>query len=121
MATNNLDDVCGGASDGVPPGANTLGTITVDIGTGAQLAAVYMDYDVDFSQYGSFQDYGVTGGAIGATQSYELADPNVSNIFSDFAADPGPCRTPTQWGPIHRPRRGRPVAMFPGRWKRVSR
>lgn len=72
------------------PASNTLGTITVNIGTGTQLVAVYMDYDVDFSLYGSFQDYGVTGGTIGATQSYELADPNVSNIFSDFAGDPGP-------------------------------
>lgn len=78
------------------PTANTLGTITVNIGMGTQLAAVYMDYDVDFSQYLSFQDYGATGGTIGATQSYGLADPNVctscnvSDIFDAFSADPGP-------------------------------
>lgn len=69
---------------------NSLGKIVVTVGTGAQLAAVYMDYDLDFLAEGSFQDVGSTVGSLSASQSYELADPNVSNIFSDFSSDPGP-------------------------------
>ena len=100
---NGNIDVCnGGLSPGgnanvnvssfdqtLEPGSNTLGTIKVDIGTGSQLAAVYMDYDVDFSTQGSFQDSGSTSGAPSGSQSYELADPNTSTIFGDFAG-PGP-------------------------------
>jgi len=68
------------------PGANTLGTITVTLGA-AGYASVYMDYDIDFAGYGSFQDYGTVG--IGAPPGFgwELDDPNVSNIFPDFAAN----------------------------------
>jgi hypothetical protein len=68
---------------------NALGTIVVTItGTGTQYAAVYMDYDVDASTGGGFEDVGSTSGTASATQSYEMADPNASNIFNDFAAAP---------------------------------
>ncbi len=76
--------------------ATTPGTITVKIGTGAQYAAVYMDYDVDYATTtggcpslgcGSFTDVGSVSGSPSGTQSYELADPNVSNIFSDFSGN----------------------------------
>ena len=68
---------------------NTLGSIVVTLGAGNnQNVAVYMDYDVDFSTQGSFQDYGTVNGAAGAEVSYELDDPNTSSIFSDFAGAP---------------------------------
>ena len=80
----------GGFDETLEPGSNTLGSISFNIGTGAQYASVYMDYDVDFSTYGAFQDSGATNGTRTATasdtQSYELDDPNISNIFSDFAS-----------------------------------
>jgi hypothetical protein len=44
-----------------------------------------MDYDIDNSTLGAFSDVGATVGTASATQSYELDDPNTSNIFSDFA------------------------------------
>jgi hypothetical protein len=66
-------------------GPNTLGSITVTIGTGVQYAAVYMDYDVNYSTWGSFTDVGSVNGSPSGSQSYELADPNTSNIFSDFS------------------------------------
>src|ERR1035438_9025055 len=74
--------------------ATTPGTITINIGTGLQYAAVYMDYDVDYATTtggcpalgcGSFTDVGSVVGSPSATQSYELADPNTSTIFSDFS------------------------------------
>ena len=66
------------------PSANTLGSISVTL-TAAGYASVYMDYDLDFATFGSFQDSGATHGALPAGVSYELDDPNTSNIFSDFA------------------------------------
>src|ERR1017187_7835680 len=44
-------------------GPNTLGSITVTIGTGVQYAAVYMDYDVNYSTWGSFTDVGSVNGS----------------------------------------------------------
>ena len=70
------------------PGTNNLGTITDTLSAGLdQSVLVYMDYDVDFAAYGSFQDSGSTSGTLPADVSYELDDPNTSNIFSDFAGD----------------------------------
>jgi hypothetical protein len=65
---------------------NTLGSIVVTLGPGDdQSALVYMDYDIDFNSYGSFQDYGTVHGGPPSGVSYELNDPNTSNIFNDFA------------------------------------
>lgn len=81
---------------GVNSVATTPGSITISLGTGLQYAAVYMDYDVDYATTtggcpslgcGSFTDVGSTVGSPSATQSYELADPNLSNIFSDFSGN----------------------------------
>jgi hypothetical protein len=70
------------------PGSNTLGTVTVSLGAGAgQYVSFYADYDVDFATKGSFADTGAVVGSLPAGASYELDDPNSSNIFSDFAAN----------------------------------
>jgi len=70
------------------PGTNNLGTVVVDLAPGAnQFAAFYADYDLDFNAFGSFQDSASIHGALPAGVSYEVADPNVSNIFSDFAGN----------------------------------
>jgi len=70
------------------PALNGLGSVTISLGTGAdQSALLYADYDLDYATYGSFDDSGSTHGALPAGASYELNDPNVSNIFSDFATD----------------------------------
>lgn len=75
----------GGFDTTLEPNLNSLGSITVTIvGTGAQYASVWMDYDVDNPTFGAFGDLGNVG-SISATQSWELADPNISNIFSDFS------------------------------------
>lgn len=69
-------------------GPNTLGTIQVTLGTGLnQSASVYMDYDLDYSATGSFQDSGSANGTLPGGVSYELADPNSGTLFSDFAAN----------------------------------
>ena len=68
------------------PAANNLGSVSFAVAAG-QYASAYMDYDLDFVKYGSFQDSGATHGALPGTDSYELADPNTSNIFTDFAGN----------------------------------
>jgi len=67
---------------------NTLGTVTVSLGAGAgQYVSFYADYDVDYATKGSFADSGKVVGSLPAGATYELNDPNSSNIFSDFAAN----------------------------------
>jgi hypothetical protein len=68
------------------PGTNNLGTANFSLGAG-QYAVAYMDYDLDFMRYGSFQDYGQTHGSAPPAVSWELNDPNTSAIFSDFASN----------------------------------
>jgi hypothetical protein len=46
-----------------------------------------MDYDLDFFTYGSFQDYGTVNGTALAGVTWEMDDPNVSTIFSDFVSN----------------------------------
>lgn len=102
--TNNYSNACNGGTNAPlaavdtsgfdktleNAGTNTLGSIVVTIGTGAQYAAVYMDYDLDYSTpLGSFTDAGSVNGSPSGTQSYELNDPNASNIFSDFSGITG--------------------------------
>ncbi len=68
------------------PSTNNLGTITITLGPGTdQSALVYMDYDLDYPNLGSFDDSAPTPGSAPANVSYELDDPNTSNIFGDFA------------------------------------
>jgi hypothetical protein len=70
------------------PGTNTLGTVTIALGVGNnQFADFYADYDLDFATTGAFQDLATTSGTLPAGTSYEADDPNVSNIFSDFASN----------------------------------
>jgi hypothetical protein len=70
------------------PGSNTLGTVTVTLGAGSgQYVAFYADYDVDFATKGSFADSGSIHGSLPANTTYELSDPNTSNIFTDFAGN----------------------------------
>jgi MYXO-CTERM domain-containing protein len=70
------------------PNTNNLGTVVVTLAPGAnQHAALYADYDLDDQAFGFFQDSASVHGALPAGVSYELADQNVSNIFSDFAGN----------------------------------
>jgi hypothetical protein len=70
------------------PSLNGLGSVTVTLGPGnGQYAAFYADYDLDYATFGSFQDYATVHGAPPAGVTYEADDPNVSNIFSDFAGN----------------------------------
>src|ERR1017187_1459848 len=69
--------------------SNSLGSVTITLGSGlSQYVLAYMDYDLNYNNAGSFQDFGtVVNGPPGAGVSYELDDPNSSNIFSDFASN----------------------------------
>jgi len=70
------------------PGTNSLGTVTVTLGAGSnQNVDFWADYDLDAATYGAFQDSGAVSGALPTGVSYELDDPNTSNIFGDFAAN----------------------------------
>jgi MYXO-CTERM domain-containing protein len=70
------------------PALNGLGSVSISLGVGnGQSALFYADYDLDFATLGAFDDTGTTVGALPAGVSYELDDPNVSNIFNDFAGD----------------------------------
>jgi hypothetical protein len=75
-----------GFDETLEPGTNTLGSITIKIGTGAQAAAVYMDYDVNFALFGFDQDFGDTVGALSATQSWDLDVP--PNPYFEMAGNP---------------------------------
>jgi len=98
----DINTACNGASSGgasgsstidlsgfdttLSPAVNALGTISVTIASGAQNIAVYMDYDLNFAASGSFSDYGTVQGGAPAGVTYEMDDPNSSNIFSDFSS-----------------------------------
>jgi len=103
----DINTACNGAGSGGPsgdgsislagfdttaaPGLNSLGSVVITLGAGTgQSVAFYADYDLDYAAYGSFQDVGSAQGSLPADWSYELNDPNSSNIFSDFAAVPSP-------------------------------
>ncbi len=66
------------------PGSNTLGSITVTLGAGVEGAAVYMDYDVDYSTLGFDQDSGAAVGTPSATQSWDLDTP--PNPFNELTS-----------------------------------
>ena len=67
---------------------NTLGSVLVTLAPGNnQFALAYMDYDLNFPNTGSFSDFGTVVGTPPGGVTYELDDPNVSNIFGDFAAN----------------------------------
>jgi hypothetical protein len=98
--TDNPSNACNGGTNAplasvntaafdmtLEPASNTLGSVTVSLNPGLnQFVAFYADYDVDFASFGSADDSGATQGSLPAGWSYELDDPNVSNLFSDFAA-----------------------------------
>ena len=67
------------------PATNNLGSVVVNLvaGENGQNANFYADYQT----FGASQDFGSTHGALPAGYSYELPDPHVSNIFSDFAGN----------------------------------
>lgn len=67
---------------------NTLGSVVITLAPGnSQFVLAYMDYDLNFPATGSFSDFGTVVGTPPAGVTYELDDPNVSNIFNDFAAN----------------------------------
>jgi hypothetical protein len=67
---------------------NTLGSVLITLAPGNnQFALAYMDYDLNYPNTGSFSDFGSVVGTPPAGVTYELDDPNVSNIFNDFSAN----------------------------------
>jgi len=98
---NGNINLCNGGSGLMPGGANiaafdttlspllnNLGTATFTLGPGnGQFVLAYMDYDLDYATLGSFTDYGSVVGSLPSGFSWELDDPNVSNIFGDFAGN----------------------------------
>jgi len=93
---NSLAGACNGGGDAfganstfdttLEPGTNHLGSAQFWLGVG-QSAVAYMDYDLDFQTYGSFQDFGATHGTLPPGVAWEMEDPNTSNIFNDFASN----------------------------------
>jgi hypothetical protein len=96
--SGDINTACNGAGGGggginlagfdttLSPDPNALGTITVTLPAGSnQFAAFYADYDVSYATYGSFDDFAATFGALPAGWSFSVNDPNVSNLFNDFA------------------------------------
>src|ERR1035441_9306006 len=70
------------------PGVNTLGTITIALGPGAnQFVSFYADYDVSYSLYGSFDDFASTSGALPAGLSFSVNDPNTASLFTQFSSN----------------------------------
>jgi hypothetical protein len=98
--TDNPSNACNGGTNAplasvnssmfdmtLEPASNTLGSVTVTLSPGLnQYVALYADYDVDYQNFGPADDFANPHGARPAAWSYELGDPNVGNIFSDFAA-----------------------------------
>jgi len=64
-------------------GTNNLGYIVITNFTG--YASFYADYDLNFTNSGSFQDSATAVGTVPSNWSYEADDPNTSSIFTDFA------------------------------------
>jgi hypothetical protein len=101
--TNNSSNSCNGGTNAplssVATGAfdqtlaqdsasNTLGTITVSLGPGTnQYVSLYADYDINYNEFGSVDDFASLLGATQTGYSYELDNPNTSTIFADFASN----------------------------------
>ena len=65
------------------PASNTLGTVTITLGPGAnQFVSFYAGYDVSYSSFGSFDDSASTSGALPAGWSFSVNNPNVTDIAS---------------------------------------
>jgi hypothetical protein len=66
---------------------NGLGSITVTLGSGAaQFVAVYLDYDVDYNTYASYDDNTTTAGSLPTGFSWETDNPSFGNIGGDFTS-----------------------------------
>jgi hypothetical protein len=69
-------------------GTNSLGTASFLLGPGSnQFVSFYADYDIDFAQFGSFDDFASVHGSLPTGWSYMLADPNDQTLFGIFAAN----------------------------------
>ena len=89
--SGNLDLTLSGSDPAYPTtaAANTLGSASFVFGPGSSFVNLYLDYDLNYDAQGSFQDFGtvVNGGSLPAGFSYEIDDPNASNIFGDFSGN----------------------------------
>lgn len=62
---------------------NLLGSVVVNLMPGAnQFASFYADYDLDFVDFGSFQDQVTIVGSAPSGVSYEAQDPNVTDSYT---------------------------------------
>lgn len=76
--TNNMDFT-------PEPANNSLGNVVFTLADPG-FVAFYADYDIDYGTYGSFADSATVVGSLPTGVSFELADPNNGNLFSDFSA-----------------------------------
>jgi len=77
----------------VPPEVNTslfdfttgIGTISYTItGAGSHYASLYVDHQIDDLINGFFNEYGATTGTPAAGQTWEIDDPFLGDIFTNF-------------------------------------
>lgn len=67
---------------------NTLGSLTVTLGNhvGPQFVMLYVDYDVSFSGFGSFDDSGTVVGLLPPGVTYEIGDLLLGSAIRDDVA-----------------------------------
>ena len=99
--TDNPSNACNGGTNAplssvdsssfdmtLEPASNNLGSVTITLSPGLnQYVALYADYDVDFATFGTADDSATTAGTLPTNWTYELDDPNLGNLFSDFASN----------------------------------
>lgn len=82
----------GGMDLSVGTEPNGLGSASFVVGAGTSYISAYMDYDLNYDAEGSYSDFATVNGALPTGYSYEIDDPNSSNLycgqscFGDFGA-----------------------------------
>jgi len=91
--SGNLDLTLASSDPGFPTTAapNALGSASFVIGAGSSYVNAYMDYDLNYDNEGSYSDYAVVNnpGSLPAGYSYEVDDPNTSNLYAGQGNWPG--------------------------------
>jgi hypothetical protein len=89
--SGDLDLTLASNDPGFPTTAasNGLGSASFVFGPGAnQYVIAYMDYDLNYNDQGSFQDWVMLlNRPVRAGYAFEIGDPDSSTIFSDMAAN----------------------------------
>jgi hypothetical protein len=89
--SGDLDLTLASNDPGFPTAAsgNSLGSASFVLGPGAnQYVNAYMDFELNYNNQGSFQDFAIVhNGPAPAGYAYEIDDPNSFTIFGDMAAN----------------------------------